>query len=233
LSNADSSGGTALGGAPASSSGSRRGRWAFTFLLLALLAAGGGVVLAVGDHGDRSDAAPAGSPGAPVGPHGVWNGLEAKAAGRPPAAELAAERRSFALFRGEDEPVPARMSAHIRETIGAPPGAFAFEETQLADSSQGRVWAVSGEGVACLVEAKRGSLACDPAPAFLEDGLVLGVVGPPGSANPHDFTVFGIAPDWARRARLRVGRSVRQLAIHGNVYALRATEPILLLGLER
>jgi hypothetical protein len=44
----------------------------------------------------------------------------------------------------------------------------------------------------------------------------------------RDFVLFGLAPDGVRRARIRVGERVREVAVRGNAYAAGAEQPLTL-----
>jgi hypothetical protein len=198
-----------------------------------------GVVAAValgmllsGDEGpERSAADVGGRP--PLEP--VWHGLRKKGDSESaPADSLRAAQEAFQIMRGAPEAVPARVQRHIRETIGASPDEFQFENTQFTPVNGG-LWIVSGENVTCVSQRGIGGFACDTTTRFAKNGAVVGVgIGARGSpGRPREFLVQGAAPDWARIARMEVDRRVRLVEIENNTYALRAKARVLLDRLER
>lgn len=209
------------------------GRLRITLVGVSLALAVGLFLVLAGSLHHPGDSPPR-SAGVPVGPHGVWNGLEGRARGSR-ASNLAAEHRAFEVLRSHGEAIPIQTKSRIRSVVGATGKSFALEETQLVHTSEGNLWIVSGSNVVCLVEAAGGALACDPAGAFVKDGLTLGTVDPldQASGRPGHFLVFGVAPDWAKRARLLVGSRSREVPIKGNIFALRSRNTILLQDLER
>jgi hypothetical protein len=70
---------------------------------------------------------------------------------------------------------------------------------------------------------------------FIDHGLLLVVYTLPERRTeaPRHFLALGVAPDWARAARLNVGGRVRTVAVRGNAYVLRGDAPIRFERLER
>jgi hypothetical protein len=151
------------------------------------------------------------------------------------SASLTRSRRAlvhaFGFMRGRPERMPSRLRSHVLAVIGAPAGAN-LEDAQRLRSSTGDMWVVRAGRAACLVRAPKGAVACDTIEDAADRGLILGTVDAPGGAAQR-FLVLGVAPDWARAVRLKVGKHARRISVDKNVYALRGKQPILLDGLER
>lgn len=169
----------------------------------------------------------------PAGRAVLWHEIRKQAkTGPSPAASRKALLRALRIMRGRPERMPPRMRAHIRKTIGTPPGGLRLERAQYARTSAGGIWITSGKRVTCLAQADRGAVACDSVAAFAEQGLVLGAFKAP-AGRPRDFLVLGVAPDWAMAARLQTRDGPARVPIQGNAYALRSAAPITLKRLER
>lgn len=151
------------------------------------------------------------------------------------AIQLSQQAHAIHLFQSPAETMPRRLRAHVKSIAGPE----LSEELRLSPSQYspvgGGLWVVDGGGLTCLVEARSGSLICSGIGRVSQRGLALGVFAPPRrpANKPRDFEVFGLAPDWAATARLRIGISVRLVRVHRNVYFIHASRPITLLGLER
>jgi hypothetical protein len=139
-------------------------------------------------------------------------------------------------MRGDSEQMPPHMQILIKETLGAPRrSGFQLNRAQYARTGDGGIWVVTGKNMACLVQAVRGAMACDVMADVIDQGLLLVVYKPPKSRGelPSHFLALGLAPDWARAVRLRIGsNTIRNVAVRGNAYALRAERPIRLERLE-
>lgn len=130
--------------------------------------------------------------------------------------------------------MPHQLAAKVRDNLDAPFIGLRFEQAQYARTSAGGIWVVSGLSTTCLVQDKRGAVACTSTEEATRHGLVLGVFNAPERPTemPKDFLLLGVAPDWAKIACLKTGNRVRRVAIHDNAFALRAQVPILLDCLE-
>jgi hypothetical protein len=74
-------------------------------------------------------------------------------------------------------------------------------------------------------------VSCENTAAVIDHGLSLGVFTAPQhpTERPHHFLVIGLAPDWAKSAILKIGRSsTRSLSIRKNAYAFHSDFPIFL-----
>jgi hypothetical protein len=120
-------------------------------------------------------------------------------------------------------------------TIGAPPGGLQFRAAQYVRTSEGSGWFVSGKNVTCLIQAGKGTVSCDTIASVVDHGLAVVVFRPPRymGGKLRDFFMLGVAPDWAKTVRVKVGNVTRRVAVHENAYALHAGRPIRLERVER
>ena len=177
-----------------------------------------------------SDDAPAPRAAATAAQQPAWQRLQGAAgAGASVPASRRALRQSFRALRGPSEPLPPRLQTKVKETLGAPAN-VRFTSTQELRTSRGTVWIASAGAATCLIQASHGAVSCDATAKVARRGLVLGVYATTAAGSAKDFVMLGIAPDWARRARLRVGARTREVAVGGNAYALGAATAI---GLDR
>lgn len=133
--------------------------------------------------------------------------------------------------------MPASLAARTRASreVTEAGRVLQFDQAQRAYTSAGGVWVLYGQDRMCAVQARGGALTCLATRLAVKQGLVLGLFIAPARPTelPNNFLVLGIAPDWARVARLRIGqREIREIPIRGNAYALRARQPIHLERLE-
>ena len=84
----------------------------------------------------------------------------------------------------------------------------------------------------CIVQASDGALACDTTAHVARRGVVLSVYAVTDN-RPHDFVLFGLAPDGIRHAQVRTAGRVRAVTVRDNVYSAAAPGPITLAGLLR
>jgi hypothetical protein len=153
--------------------------------------------------------------------------------GRSRVAQLGAYR----ALRGPEEKAPSYVEASIRQGLGKSHGSFRAESSHLVHTTAGGIWVVtgrvSGGSVGCVVQASRAAVSCAPAVEMARNGLALGIVKHP-SRPPHTFLVLGIAPDWVRTVRAKIGAgtdaAIRAVAVRGNAYAMSAHVPILIEG---
>jgi hypothetical protein len=130
-------------------------------------------------------------------------------------------RQSFKLLRTRPEPLPTRLEAKVKATLGAP-ASLRFENPQYTRSPGGGIWVASAGASTCVIEASHGAVSCNATAKVARRGLMLGVYRVAADRKPRDFLVLGIAPDWARHVRLRVGAAVRVIAVRDNSYAMGA-----------
>lgn len=154
----------------------------------------------------------------------------------PQAPIPSAQLNAFAILRGPSEHMPHRLRVHIREMAGTEiAGSLQLGNAQLMHIKNSRIWLIPGKHFACIAQSGQGSLACASAPNFVRHGVVLGIFEPPKEPEQRlkQFAVLGIAPDWAKYARMKVGRNpIRNVSVSENVYALNANSPIQVQALE-
>ncbi len=145
----------------------------------------------------------------------------------------AAQLGAYRVLRGPEEKAPRYAEVSVRQGLGKSYEAFRAESSHLVHTAGGGIWVVtgrvSGEGVACMVQASRAAVACASEVEMVRNGLALGIVEHP-SKPPHSFLVLGIAPDRVRAIRATVGvgadAMLRTVPVRNNAYAIRARVPI-------
>ncbi|MET0604538.1 MAG: hypothetical protein ABW167_21310 [Baekduia sp.] len=190
-------------------------------MVVALLVAAMAGVVVVRTSGGSGDGAASGAP-----PTTSWDLLQREAGTAPPGAARAALRQAIGAARGTPGRVPQALQKKVLASLGAPAD-VAFEDAHRIETSHGAVWLTHLRRATCMIRAHDGSLACDATPRVTRKGLLLGVYAV-SRGRPHDFILLGIAPDWARRARLRIDKRTREVAVHDNTYAMAAARPIQL-----
>jgi hypothetical protein len=141
--------------------------------------------------------------------------------------ELAAH---FAILRRRPEHVPAAVSGIVESTGFSPRG---LKEAHYAYTRAGGIWVFEEGGVTlCMIEARSGASACNAWRSALAEGIALGT-SVSGAHGGRLYTVVGVAPDWARAARLSIGGSHRRTAIRDDAYSAMATRRIIVTSLER
>jgi hypothetical protein len=145
--------------------------------------------------------------------------------------------RRFKLLRSPSEGMPARLTAHTRNILGAfvRHAHLRFDTAQYVSANVGGVWVLNGDNVLCIVQARRGAAGCSSVAFVARQGLDLGVFKAPDRPDelPRSFSLLGIAPNWATTARLRIGENtIRSVPIRWNVYGFHAHKPIHLIRLE-
>jgi hypothetical protein len=156
----------------------------------------------------------------------LWDRMQAAAGNAPVQEGRAALRRAFGAARQAPERVPATLQARVRASLGVPPD-VRFENGHRLRTRHGRLWLTDLARATCIVKADDGALACDTTRHVARRGLVLTVYAI-RDGRPRDFVLFGLAPDRARRARLRDDERVRDVAVRDNAYAATAAGPIRL-----
>jgi hypothetical protein len=179
-----------------------------------------GVVL-VRTSGGSGDGAASGAP-----PTSSWDQLQREAGTAPTRTTRASLRRAIGAARGTPGAVPRALRQKVLASLGAPAG-VAFEDAHRIETSHGAVWLTHLRRATCMIRARDGSLACDATARVTRRGLLLGVYAV-SHGRPRDFVLIGIAPDWAHRARLRIDRRTREVAVRSNTYATGAAHPIQL-----
>lgn len=128
------------------------------------------------------------------------------------------------------EALPLRLAKHAESYLEAPRGTFVGAAAQFVRAPETEGWVVKRGAITCLIQAPRGGLVCDSTKSFLKKGIVLGSFDPPTASSGalKNFSVLGVAPDWAEIASLTVGHISHYVTIKDNIYTLRANAPILL-----
>jgi hypothetical protein len=138
---------------------------------------------------------------------------------------------AYRVLRGPAEPVPARLRAFLLSARDPEIKSLWMARAHFVAIQREGFWVLRGVGVVCIVQ-ERGALSCTNNATFLRKGLILALVAPPikRSSKPQRriFAVWGIAPDWASVASLRVGHERRSVRVRRNSYAYRAARPIFL-----
>lgn len=144
-----------------------------------------------------------------------------------------AQVTAFQALEGRTQPLPPRLADPLRGFRDARIRTLRFDIAKLVGGPGRGAWVVNGKGRTCIVPASRGGIACTPAKAFLQRGMIFGAAD--GSRSPADrpqrFLVWGVAPDSAAKVRLSIGRRIRQVVVRDNFYSLTAGSPILFRGL--
>jgi hypothetical protein len=152
-----------------------------------------------------------------------------------PTAKFGTEQvNTFESLRGHSTSLPIRLRKKLRAFRDRRVRKLWFGTAKRIKTGDGSFWVVNGPSEMCIVQATRGAISCDRYGSVLEKGLALGVFAPAKGrdGDPDQFTVLGLAPDWASIAWLRVGRQIETVAITHNGYSLAADSPILLERLQ-
>jgi hypothetical protein len=139
----------------------------------------------------------------------------------------------LSIFSGPSERFPAQLAARVRENAGpALASALQLANAQYSSSPDGGLWLVRAGGQICLIQASRGALECRSAKFVSRHGLALGVFNVPrnGGEQPRTYVMLGAAPNWARWANIRVGATIRSVAIRENTFSAHARRPLWLDG---
>jgi hypothetical protein len=192
-----------------------------------------GAVTALRTGHSNSSPEPVAKAPPPVDGRSVWQGLGEKAFREAPlGVARERQRHAFQLLRGRSERMPDSIHDQIARSIGAQPGEFQLEFTHRIPGSQG-LWVVGGDNLTCIAYNGGRQTACDTAVRAASHGLALGIanVRRPGG-RPEGYVVTGLAPDWVRRVRVKVGATKRRVPVENNTYVIRAKQRILLERLE-
>jgi hypothetical protein len=165
----------------------------------------------------------------------MWRGLVRRAAADASQTTEQRELRAFSVMRGSSERMPVGTVAHLRSTVGAPPGSFDLRDTQRAHTAHGNLSIVNGQGkgrgVTCIVQRVHGYVGCTTTADFVEHGLALGIAKSPAAfgGNPRSFYVLGVAPDWVKSVEVKMGANARlSVPVRGNAYTTPpASVPVL------
>lgn len=137
---------------------------------------------------------------------------------------------SFSVTRSRPENLPSRMRRDIEKTLGVDPDTF--RSPQYVQTHQGGIWLIWAEGSACILASGSGAVSCSTLRSAIREGLPLGIgEGLDGRARAYEL--LGVAPDWAKAVRLKIGKKRHTTLVHHNAYSYRANSQILLERLER
>jgi hypothetical protein len=161
----------------------------------------------------------------------VRRGLEER--GDPVARDLS----PLAITQSPPRSMPRAMREKVLETLG--PGNHLGLDLARAWLTRTKIgvgiWVVEGRGVTCAFRDGVGSSICQTSVQARRHGLLLETykVGKDPAAPPTHFTAFGIAPDRAHFAVVKIEGHRRRIPIVDHAYALRGHEPIEVLRLVR
>jgi hypothetical protein len=112
-----------------------------------------------------------------------------------------------------------------------------FQHAQHLQTSAGiPIWVVRGTNIVCIVRANKVAVGCGTRLDAERHGLTLEVyrLAPPPKRDPTRFIALGLAPDWAKAVRIRIGgHGRRTVPILGNTFSLAAAGPIFVERLVR
>jgi hypothetical protein len=167
----------------------------------------------------------------PTDPVAGWANRISKGTPEPPRAVEVRLLHTFQVLRGTPERMPITTRSHIESALNPVPGTLKWSTAKYVRTGHDGIWLVWGPSVVCGIQAPGGEVGCSPIDSFVEQGLILGVFRPDknSASRPRSSAVLGIAPDWARAARLDVGDKVRTVAIKRNGYELHATREYITL----
>jgi hypothetical protein len=144
---------------------------------------------------------------------------------------------ALAITKTMPESMPRGMRQKVHETIGpAQSLQLDFDQAQLVRTQSGiGIWVVEGRGVTCAFRDKVGSSTCQTTVQARKRGLLLETykVNKDPKAPPTHFTAFGVAPNWARSAVVKIKGRQREISVVNHAYALRAMQPIEVQRLTR
>jgi hypothetical protein len=142
------------------------------------------------------------------------------------------QMRSFESLNGPTQPLPERLARRFRSFRDKRLKYLRVEHAKHIGSRRNGLWVVNGKGITCIIQTMRGSIACSDTADFLDRGLIIGAFGSVRrpTERPDLFIVWGIAPDWISKVRLKVGQKFRMIKVQNNFYSLRASSPIFFAG---
>lgn len=161
----------------------------------------------------------------------LWSRMQAAAGDVPVQEARSVLRRNVRAAREAPGRMPVALQAKVRASLSVPAG-VPFENTHRLDTPRGALWLTDLRRATCIVQASDGALACDTTAHVAQRGVVLSVYAVTDN-RPHDFVLFGLAPDGIRHAQVRTAGRVRAVAVRDNVYSAAAPGPITLAGLLR
>lgn len=139
-------------------------------------------------------------------------------------------KTSFRVLQRQDETLPSHLRRVVLATRDPEIRTLHIANAHHLKIGVETVWILTGSNAICLIE-NQGGIACTNDRTFLEKGVILALFTPlreQHARKKYNFTVRGIAPDWAKTAVLRIGRTTRAIRIHQNVYTYHAHQPIFL-----
>lgn len=147
-----------------------------------------------------------------------------------PEAFTEAQRRAFQVLEGPTTPLPRRLVTSLRSLREAWINTLWLGSAKHVGPQKRGLWVVNGKSVTCIIQAANGAVSCTEPANFLKRGLILGTFAAVRlpTESPHKFFAWGIAPDWMRGVRLRVGHKFQRVAAQRNFYSLSAPSPIFL-----
>lgn len=137
----------------------------------------------------------------------------------------------FAILRAQPDGLPARtMRVMGRPLYGVNPALA--KRLQMPFEVPGRIWFAPGNNILCIIAHNEPNHRVNLKCALLEDAVRTGVMGSfiqvPGGSTTWDLPgrgqqlVIGIAPDGARKARVRTGPATTTVPVVDNVWVVDA-----------
>lgn len=139
----------------------------------------------------------------------------------------------FHIFRSPAETLSRAEGRRIRSGLEIY-GSDEVLRSQLAETRQGRLWALETKRLICISNTR--GLGCAPKRMADQTGVLLGVFDPPNADRHdlHNFLVQGLVPDGVSHVLLRMNdRRNVVVQVESNVFSVAADNPIHLKRLLR
>jgi hypothetical protein len=191
------------------------------------------LVLPVGGKGTATNAGPQSRHSTSAG---RWENLKAELIDHREIAD--GEQAKLGKFRvlrtALTQPSPSILQEFSSE-LGVPQTELSKGRWARVATREGGLWIYVHGWLTCIASDGKGGVSCSASDRVSRRGLTLGTFSPPEHAGelPHDFRVWGLAPNWARIALVDVGPKLRAVRIRDNCFALAARRPIRFLNFRR
>lgn len=142
---------------------------------------------------------------------------------------------NFVVFRTPSEQVPQQARRLIMAITQRSSRSLYWAKAQHVQVAETELWLVPGPDVTCVAEAHQaGAFGCEVTSAFIGHGLTLGTfeMRSKARAQPQEFRIVGLVPDWAVVATVREGAVRRALQVRHGVFVDQGKQPIVLEQLE-
>ncbi len=202
------------------------------FVALLICGCGIGVWVAKGDPGTGSDTEAGIERATPTRSNGLWPLLVKKQPGASWNAWQARRMflRSFSHFRRASLIPSAELGSRIRRSVGR--AINQFEVVRAIYIGGFRAWVMAKKGIACLAIAPSGATSCAVMVEAVHHGLAVGFgnIKEPGNDSRSGYVVLGIAADWVRKIRVRIGHGECYISPVHNAYMLTSMQRIVVVG---